>query len=69
MPSAVFDSSGNPKGVEQFGSAGWDCAVSLAFSGTKIYIAGYTTGSLFANQTGILFLNTLTSNPMMSGSK
>jgi hypothetical protein len=67
--SAVFDSSGNPKGVEQFGSTGWDCAVSLAFSGNQIYIAGYTTGSLFANQTGMLFLNTLTSDLMMSASK
>lgn len=67
--SAVFDSTGNPRGVEQFGSTGWDCAVSLAFSGSRIYVAGYTTGSLFANQTGTLFLNTLTSDPMLSASK
>jgi hypothetical protein len=67
--SAVFDSTGTLHGVEQFGSAGWDCAVSLAFSGNSIYVAGYTTGSLFATQTGTLFLNTLTADLTMSASR
>jgi hypothetical protein len=57
--SAAYDSLGNAKGIAQFGSNGWDAAVSLAFNGGQILVAGYTTGTIASGQPGVVFLETL----------
>ncbi len=52
---ANYDASGNQTWIRQFGTTGDDIGLSIAVSGTgEVYVAGYTTGSLYGTTAGSL---------------